>query len=122
MDYGSSSEANWISALSCVRNSDFFLSGSMDGAVRGWKLERNVPGPDGEKVKKGNAWRLVEGAKIPVPGSVNAITETKNHFLCAVGQEGKHGRWHSFKRSEAKDGVVIITKPRAGAAEEESAE
>ncbi len=104
----------WISALGCVRNSDFILSGSSDGFLRTWRLTNGSRAAAASKtgaVKRkagGNRWTLEEGQTISMPGVINQICESNNFFVCAVGQEHRLGRWERVK--DAKHGINIVKK------------
>lgn len=90
-----SGEANWISAIASLLNTDVIASGSCDGFVRIWKLI--------------GASKTIEPLlEIPVEGFINAITfsnDGKQLIIC-VGQEHRLGRWWTLKQAKNKTIVV----------------
>ncbi|XP_019555330.2 U3 small nucleolar RNA-interacting protein 2 [Aedes albopictus] len=88
-------EANWITAITSLLNTDVIASGSCDGFVR--------------------VWRLVGGSKtieplmeIPVEGFVNGLTFSSDgkQLIVCVGQEHRLGRWWTLK--QAKNRTMVI--------------
>ncbi|XP_053699328.1 U3 small nucleolar RNA-interacting protein 2 [Sabethes cyaneus] len=91
----SNGEANWISSIATLLNTDVIASGSCDGWVRLWKLV----GP-GKKIEP-----LME---VPVEGFVNALKFTADgkRLIICVGQEHRLGRWWSIK--QAKNRTIVL--------------
>ncbi|EAT35582.1 AAEL012260-PA [Aedes aegypti] len=94
-------EANWITAIASLLNTDVIASGSCDGFVR--------------------VWRLVGGSKtieplmeIPVEGFVNALTFSSDgkQLIVCVGQEHRLGRWWTLKQAKNRTMVIplIVTE------------
>ena len=94
----SSGIPNWISALTTLKNSDIFASGSNDGFIRIWKAEFSKFG-------------ITPLLTIPMTGFVNSLAfSSSGKFLVAgIGQEHRLGRWESIK--QARNGVRIIPLP-----------
>lgn len=94
-----SGEANWISAITTLVNSDLIASGSRDGCIRVWKLEKN-----NREIK----FKF----EIPVHGFVNALhfTNDGNHLIAGIGQEHRLGRWWRIKESKNNILVIPMTK------------
>ncbi|XP_060525826.1 U3 small nucleolar RNA-interacting protein 2 [Cylas formicarius] len=88
-------QANWITAVCGLMNTDLFASGSKDGFVRMWKLD------NGFKSNK-------EILKVKVEGFVNSIAFTSDgqYLLVAVSREYRFGRWDCVK--DAKNCVLVI--------------
>lgn len=92
---------HWITALSTLRYSDLFASGSWDGCIRLWKLADNI-----------RSFSLL--TEIPMIGFVNALefittVDNKTYLLAGIGQEHKLGRWKRIK--EARNGWRLIDLP-----------
>lgn len=87
--------ANWISSITTLVNTDLIASGSCDGFIRVWKLEKNF-----REIKL--------KFEIPVSGFVNALTFTNdsNSLIAGIGQEHRLGRWLRLK--EAKNIILVI--------------
>lgn len=87
--------ANWISAIASLVNTDLVASGSCDGFIRVWKLEKNF-----REIKL--------KFEIPVTGFVNSLTFTSDakHLIAGIGQEHRLGRWWRLK--EGKNIIVVI--------------
>ncbi|XP_063222650.1 U3 small nucleolar RNA-interacting protein 2 [Bacillus rossius redtenbacheri] len=91
----SNEEANWVSSIAALVNTDLVASGSHDGHVRLWKC--------------GSGFReLTCVMQVPVTGFVNALcfTSDGSHLIAAVSKEHRFGRWWTIK--EAKNAIVII--------------
>ncbi|XP_058822318.1 U3 small nucleolar RNA-interacting protein 2 [Topomyia yanbarensis] len=88
-------EANWISSIAALLNTDVIASGSCDGFVRIWKLVGA-----GKKIEP-----LME---IPVEGFVNALKFTSDgeRLIICVGQEHRLGRWWTLK--QAKNRTIVV--------------
>ncbi|XP_031626257.1 U3 small nucleolar RNA-interacting protein 2 [Contarinia nasturtii] len=88
-------QANWISAVATLINTDIIASGSCDGVIRLWKL--------GENYREMSL--LFE---VPVRGFVNSLAFTNDgtKLIAAVGQEHRLGRWWRIK--EAKNSIIVI--------------
>ncbi|TMW43783.1 hypothetical protein DOY81_011140 [Sarcophaga bullata] len=88
-------DANWITAIACVVNTDLIASGSCDGYIRLWQCAENY-----RKLK------LV--LQIPVEGFVNSLAFNSNgtKLYAAIGQEHKWGRW--WRIPQAKNQVIVI--------------
>jgi ribosomal RNA-processing protein 9 len=96
LTHGSSGgTANWITSIATLINTDLIASGSYDGFIRIWKLNKNNR-------------EIVLKFEIPVTGFVNSLQFTNNgDFLIAgIGQEHRLGRWWALK--EAKNKILII--------------
>ncbi|XP_005177615.2 U3 small nucleolar RNA-interacting protein 2 [Musca domestica] len=101
-------EANWITAISCVVNTDLVASGSCDGYIRLWQCVENY-----RKLKP-----LLE---IPVNGFVNSLVFNADgtKLYAAVGQEHRWGRW--WRLTDAKNHIVVIDLLKASEAAEDAA-
>eukprot|EP01117_Protostelium_nocturnum_P017380 TRINITY_DN7080_c0_g1_i1.p1 TRINITY_DN7080_c0_g1~~TRINITY_DN7080_c0_g1_i1.p1 ORF type:complete len:486 (+),score=179.89 TRINITY_DN7080_c0_g1_i1:130-1587(+) len=93
----------WISSVAALKYSDLFASGSNDGFIRLWKIER----PQGEKTPSG----FKSIGVIPMHGWVNSLAFSKNgKFLVAgIGRDHRLGRWDPVKT--AKNSIVVIPLP-----------
>jgi len=89
-------EANWITAVTTLVNSDLLASGSMDGFVRLWKVDSE------------NCRFMTPLFAVPVKGVVNSLTFSNdgNYLVAGLGQEHKLGRWYTDK--SAKNNICII--------------
>lgn len=88
-------EPNWISASATLVNSDLIASGSCDGYIRIWKLEKN--------------YRAIKlKFEIPVQGFINCLVFTNDgsHLIAGIGQEHRLGRW--WKLKDAKNNIIVI--------------
>ena len=87
--------ANWISSIATLVNTDLIASGSCDGFIRVWKLEKSF-----REIKL--------KFEIPVTGFVNALSFTNegNSLIAGIGQEHRLGRWMKLK--EAKNVIIVI--------------
>lgn len=87
-------EANWITAVATLINTDLVASGSNDGYVRLWSVE--------------GFRRMKKLMEIPVKGFVNGLQFNRDGtaIIVAVGQEHKNGRWWTDK--EAKNCIVVV--------------
>lgn len=87
--------ANWISAITCLVNTDLIASGSCDGFIRVWKLEKGY-----REIKL--------NFEIPVIGFVNSLqfTSDGSYLIAGIGQEHRLGRWWKIK--EAKNVILVI--------------
>lgn len=88
-------EANWITAIATLLNTDLLASGSCDGFIRVWRTLNNSK-------------TIKELFAIPMYGFVNSLAFTNDgrYLIAAVGQEHRLGRWWRIK--EAKNSIVII--------------
>ena len=94
--HGSSTgSANWITAIATLINTDLIASGSYDGYIRIWKLNKNYRDI---KLK----------FEIPALGFINSLQFTNNgdYLIVGVGQEHRLGRW--TKSKDAKSKILII--------------
>ncbi|XP_055390133.1 U3 small nucleolar RNA-interacting protein 2 [Condylostylus longicornis] len=91
-------EPNWISAISCVFNTDLLASGSCDGYIRVWKMDTSK--------------KLVQLFEIPAPGFVNSLSFTNDgkYLIAALGQEHKLGRWWRDKSGRNEIRVIELEK------------
>lgn len=91
----STGTANWISAIATLVNTDLVASGSCDGFIRVWKLEKNFRG-------------IKLMFEIPIDGFVNslAFTSEGESLIAGIGQEHRLGRWWRLK--DAKNVVLVI--------------
>lgn len=87
-------EANWITAIATLINSDLVASGSNDGFIRLWSIE--------------GFRRLRQVVQIPVKGFVNGLQFNRDGtaLIAALAQEHKNGRWWHDK--EAKNCIQVI--------------
>lgn len=87
--------ANWISAIATLVNSDLVASGSCDGFIRVWKLEKSY-----REIKL--------KFEIPVDGFVNSLVFSTDgtSLIAGIGQEHRLGRWWRLK--EAKNVILVI--------------
>lgn len=87
--------ANWISSIATLTNTDLVASGSSDGFIRVWKLEKSF-----REIKL--------KFEIPVKGFVNSLefTSDGSSLIAGVGQEHRLGRWWRLK--EAKNVILVI--------------
>ncbi|CAH1760014.1 246_t:CDS:2 [Entrophospora sp. SA101] len=69
---GDSGDVYWITALTTIRHSDLFASGSWDGYIRFWKLVNNIRS-------------FVPLAKIPILGFINCL-----HFITPTIKKSKN--------------------------------
>uniref|UniRef100_A0A7S1AIN4 Uncharacterized protein n=1 Tax=Noctiluca scintillans TaxID=2966 RepID=A0A7S1AIN4_NOCSC len=83
---------HWVSALSAMKRSNMFFSGSTDCFLRSWCLVDNK----------------VELALPPLkaPGRINSISVGRRILACAVGKEHKFGRW--FYEQPLRNGVFFV--------------
>ncbi|XP_055585979.1 U3 small nucleolar RNA-interacting protein 2 [Uranotaenia lowii] len=88
-------EANWISAIAPLLNTDLFASGSCDGFVRIWKLV-------------GGSKSILPVMQIPVEGFVNALAFSSDgkRLIVGLGQEHRLGRWWTLK--QAKNVTLVV--------------
>ncbi|XP_055642423.1 U3 small nucleolar RNA-interacting protein 2 [Toxorhynchites rutilus septentrionalis] len=88
-------EANWISAIATLLNTDVFASGSCDGFVRVWKLA-------------GKSKTIEPLMEIPLEGFVNALAFTSDgkSLIVCTGQEHRLGRWWTLK--QAKNRTIVV--------------
>ncbi|GAB0091384.1 U3 small nucleolar RNA-interacting protein 2 [Sergentomyia squamirostris] len=88
-------EANWISAIATLTNTDLAASGSCDGCIRVWKFESHFR-------------KFTQIMEIPTLGFINALEFSPDgeHLVAAVGQEHRLGRW--FKKPQGKNCIVVI--------------
>lgn len=88
-------EANWVTAIATLTNSDLIASGSCDGIIRVWKLEKNY-----REIKL--------KFEIPVLGFVNSLVFNSDgsQLIAGVGQEHRLGRWWRLK--DAKNNILVI--------------
>lgn len=87
--------ANWITAIATLVNTDLIASGSCDGFIRVWQLQKNFK-------------EIILKFEIPVKGFVNALTFTSNgeSLLASIGQEHRLGRWWRLK--EGRNVTLVI--------------
>ncbi|KAL9880960.1 U3 small nuclear riboprotein factor 55K isoform 1-T1 [Glossina fuscipes fuscipes] len=88
-------DANWLTAIACVVNTDLIASGSCDGFIRLWQASDHYR-------------KLKQILKIPVEGFVNSLTfnQEGTRLFAALGQEHRLGRW--LRLAEGKNQIVII--------------
>jgi ribosomal RNA-processing protein 9 len=91
----STGDANWISSIATLVNTDLIASGSCDGLIRVWKLEKHF-----REIKL--------KFEIPVTGFVNSLTFTSDgsSLIAGIGQEHRLGRWWRLK--EGKNIIMVI--------------
>lgn len=91
--------ANWISSIATLINTDLIASGSCDGYIRLWKLDRNF-----REIKM--------KFEIPTIGFVNSLQFTSNgqYLIAGIGQEHRLGRWWTIK--DAKNKILVIPLKR----------
>lgn len=75
-------QPNWVTSVTCLMNSDLFVSGSNEGAIKLWKLENNF--------KTATSLFI-----IPVVGFVSAMSFTSDgdKLIVALSKEHRLGRW-----------------------------
>lgn len=86
---------NWISAIACLINTDLIASGSCDGFIRVWRLEKS--------------YRDIKlNFEIPVNGFVNSLqfSHDGSFLIAAIGQEHRLGRW--WRNKDAKNVILVI--------------
>ncbi|KAI9308931.1 WD40-repeat-containing domain protein [Cunninghamella echinulata] len=94
---------HWITALASLKYSDIFVSGSVDGFVRFWKLAADNK-------------MFTQVAQLPVKGVINSLQfktvfpSNKTYLIIGIGQELKLGRWLKLKDG-VKNGTKIIELP-----------
>jgi len=104
-----SSVARGITSLDCLKGSDLAASGSCDGHLRLWKVQR----PMTTKRSDTDEPCMQEIATIPnIRGYINDIAIGPRGRFCvvAVGQEPRLGRWGRV--ANAKNRFAIITLRR----------
>jgi ribosomal RNA-processing protein 9 len=91
----STGTANWICSIATLVNTDLIASGSCDGLIRVWKLDKNF-----REIKL--------KFEIGASGFVNALqfTSDGSFLIAAIGQEHRLGRWWRLK--EAKNKILVI--------------
>lgn len=87
--------ANWITAIATLVNTDLIASGSCDGFIRVWQVQKNFK-------------ELSMKFEVPVGGFVNSLTFTSDgsSLIAAIGQEHRLGRWWRLK--EGKNVILVI--------------
>jgi ribosomal RNA-processing protein 9 len=87
--------ANWVCSIATLTNTDLVASGSNDGFIRVWKLEKSF-----REIKL--------KFEISVEGFVNslAFTSDGSSLIAGIGQEHRLGRWWRLK--EAKNVILVI--------------
>lgn len=88
-------QANWISSIATLINTDLVASGSCDGLIRIWKLSENYR-------------EMIPLFEVTVNGFVNSLAFTNDgtKLIAAIGQEHRLGRWWRIK--EADNCVLVI--------------
>lgn len=96
--YSSAGTPRWISAISCMKQSDLVVSGSNDGLVRLWRADVE-------------ARSMEQVASVPLEGFINglAVSSTGKFLVAAVGQEHRLGRWEHLKK--ARNEICIVQLP-----------
>lgn len=91
----STGTANWISAIASFVNTDLIASGSCDGFIRVWQLEKSY-----REIKL--------KFEIPVDGFVNCLqfTSDGSALIAGIGQEHRLGRWWRIK--DAKNVILVV--------------
>lgn len=116
----------WVSALASLRHTDLFASGSSDGFIRLWKIDKDMRGfrrvaviPVKGVVNalaffEGPDWDAPEEAAKPTPANrrdrargigLGGPTEAYVYLAAAVGDEHRLGRWFSVP---ARNRVVVV--------------
>lgn len=94
---------HWITALASLKYSDLFVSGSVDGFIRFWKLSADNK-------------HFAQVAQLPCKGVINSLQfktifpSKKTYLIIGIGQELKLGRWFKVKDG-VKNGTKIIELP-----------
>ncbi|XP_076259454.1 U3 small nuclear riboprotein factor 55K [Rhynchophorus ferrugineus] len=88
-------QPRWITALAALINTDLIASGSYDGFVRLWKLDKDFKSS-------------LEVMKIRVQGVINSLVFTSDGkaLLVGVSRDYRFGRWHTVKN--AKNCILFI--------------
>jgi ribosomal RNA-processing protein 9 len=108
----------WITALAGVKFSDLFFSGSWNGELRCWRLNKERQSIEAVLslpiVGVINDLRVAEPLDYPSPldNSLknthrSTISDHQLHILVGVGQEHKDGRW--WKCSQARNTLQMIS-------------
>ncbi|XP_017783630.1 PREDICTED: U3 small nucleolar RNA-interacting protein 2 [Nicrophorus vespilloides] len=85
----------WITSIATLVNTDLIASGSHDGSIKLWCLEKGCK-------------NISEMFSIPLTGFVNDLKFTSDgkYLIAAVASEHRYGRWNVIK--SAKNSIVII--------------
>ncbi|KAJ3436265.1 u3 small nucleolar RNA-interacting protein [Anaeramoeba flamelloides] len=88
-------DGKWICSIMTVPFSDLVMTGSFDGFIRIWQIQRRND-------------HLLEIGKIPIPGFINSLSITSDHkrIIACVAREHRLGRWYNL--SKVKGGLYII--------------
>lgn len=96
-------DANWISSIATMFNTDVIASasvaGSCDGMIKLWKL--------------GDHYRTITLLfEVPIKGFVNSLAFTSNgdKLIAGVGQEHRLGRWWRMKEGANRILVISLNK------------
>jgi len=90
----------WVTALACIRRSSIVFSGTVNGKLQPWCIQRGASeGNKGLKLEKC-------ADTIQLPGSINAMVVGRSVIACAVAYEHRLGRW--FRGTDYKNGIVLI--------------
>jgi len=90
---------NWISSVAAYPYSDVIASGSCDGYIRLWKIDKETS-------------QISPIKSIPMEGWINSLqfSKKRNYLIVGVGQEHRLGRWTKFNK--VKNGIRIIPLPK----------
>lgn len=88
-------QPNWVTALTCLINTDLIASGSNEGVIKLWKLDNNFK-------------TLTLLFEIPVEGFVNSMSFTSDgsKLIVAVSKEHRMGRWTTVP--VAKNCIMVL--------------
>ncbi|KXS10911.1 WD40 repeat-like protein [Gonapodya prolifera JEL478] len=105
---------NWITALACVPHSDVFASGSCDGLVKIWKVEKNYNAF--HSLGSVNIYGFVNDLTFfyaPSSSGTDGLENQKKaddvlHLAVATGCEHRLGRWWRLRKgANAAEGVLL---------------
>ncbi|ELP93487.1 U3 small nucleolar RNA-interacting protein, putative [Entamoeba invadens IP1] len=92
---------NGVSTIKCIRYSDAFFTGGVDGVVKFWSYKDRIAYLDGER-------HFNLSGSVQLPGCVNGIDVMRDNsaIVCAVGRRFRLGDWHADP--SRKNGIAII--------------
>jgi len=119
----------WVTAIACLRYSDFFASGSWEGDIRLWKLDSKlksfsllgtIPAPGfinslqllstPKDAFPPDSWAFPkQGAEPQIPKQTSSSSTVSTILLVAgMGQEHRFGRWMKVKGDGVVNGTIIV--------------
>jgi len=99
----------WITAVAACRRTDLIATGSNDGFVRLWSLQRSVSSSSSSSsVNSMGLPKLKLEKQIPIKGFINGLSFSSNGdmLVIGVGQEHRLGRWQ--RALGAKNGLFFV--------------